>query len=161
MDSCEKHKIFEILESLSISENKQNDLTVLFVMNTLKKADRDDLSMRKQDSVNLLPNDILQEISQSISSFVGASPLGIGHTLKDYTEVHPKTFDAVITRRQFSRCLDKLGIQLEEEKSDLLYETLRSDSAEGIVMEDMESIASFQKIVKKYLQMKGIQKNNE
>jgi hypothetical protein len=33
--------------------------------------------------------------------------------------------------------------------------------SEGIVMEDMESIASFQKIVKKYLQMKGIQKSNE
>ena len=60
---------------------------------------------------------------------------------------------------------DLFGIELEDlieensaKKNASLAFAFRSD---GMIVEDMESIASFQKIVKCYLKMKGIQNENE
>jgi transcriptional regulator with XRE-family HTH domain len=64
-----------------------------------------------------------------------------------------------------NKLVDLFGIELEDiieeneaNKSVNLAFAFRS---EGILTEDMESIASFQKIVKKYLQMKTIQNGNQ
>jgi transcriptional regulator with XRE-family HTH domain len=64
-----------------------------------------------------------------------------------------------------NKLTDLFGIELEDlievdttKKTASLAFAFRSD---GIVMEDMESIASFQKIVKNYLKMKDIEKGNE
>lgn len=63
------------------------------------------------------------------------------------------------------KLVDLFGIELEDlieinavKKSTNLAFAFRSD---GMIEEDMESIASFQKIVKSYLKIKGIQKENE
>jgi transcriptional regulator with XRE-family HTH domain len=64
-----------------------------------------------------------------------------------------------------NKLADLFGIELEdlieENEANKTVNLAFAFRSEGILMEDMESIASFQKIVKKYLQMKGIQKSNE
>lgn len=91
-----------------------------------------------------------------IANFLGTERTIISKYENDEREI------SVINLNKLS---DLFGIELE----DLIEEDETKKTAnlafafrsEGIVIEDMESIASFQKIVKKYLQMKGIQKGDE
>lgn len=91
-----------------------------------------------------------------IANFLGSERSTISKYENDEREI------SIINLNKLS---DLFGIELEDlieeneaKKTANLAFAFRSD---GMVMEDMESIASFQKIVKKYLQMKGIQKGNE
>lgn len=92
----------------------------------------------------------------NIASYLGADRTTVSKYENDEREI------SIIN---LNKLADLFGIELNdlieennEKKTVNLAFAFRSD---GIDMEDLESIASFQKIVKKYLLMKDIQKNNE
>jgi len=91
-----------------------------------------------------------------IANYLGADRTTISKYENDEREI------SIVS---LNKLADLFGIELEdlieENEANKTVNLAFAFRSEGILMEDMESIASFQKIVKKYLQMKGIQRNNE